>query len=62
MNLMHGFVLLALVTSVVGMFSGACWLYVKYVDWICKHPRLTIALLYLLIAIMVFMIGAHDGL
>lgn len=60
MNIRHGFLLLTLVAAICATVWGFSWLYVRYIDkWIVAHHRATIAIIYVAVAVIVFLIGAQ---
>lgn len=60
MNIRHGFLLLGLVAAICGWVWLLGYTYVRWVDkWIVAHPRATIAMIYVALAVVVFLIGAH---
>lgn len=60
MNIRHGFLVLGLVAAIASFVWGFGWLYVRYIDrWIVAHHRLTIAMIYIAVAVIVFLIGAQ---
>lgn len=61
MNIRHGFLLLGLTGAIGGWLWTMYYAYVRWIDkWITSHPRAIAAMIYVALAVIVFLIGARE--